>query len=373
MVPIRHEHLWFAGGDIILSTNTYLFKVHKDVLSLQSSVFRDMFELDEDEYIGRRARMGQELYEGLPLVALAGDKGEDVAHLLRAAYYREYYDRDDDQTSLETIAALLALSSKYDFEHIRNDVIKQISRNYPNSLTTFDEIDLEDYSPRVQLFGTPRGDCDFRLLEVSYTADADVLLPPLYYACCDFGVDWIFERAGRMKGDCVRTLIKGKFKLEHALCTLVASLADEFRSISCSSCKRKAYISCSQDISIDSHLSYYEGSKLVLKVLKNGCSRCSKNLEGRINEKRMEIWEKIPSYFGFSRWELESMDERDDMISLAATPPQRPQEEQMRPPLCDPPSCRRMYSMPSKIVPGPVVLWNQPIYTRYPLLQSHSL
>ncbi|KLO08410.1 hypothetical protein SCHPADRAFT_880588 [Schizopora paradoxa] len=300
--PIRYEHLWFPGGDVVLKTNTYLFKVHKDVLSLQSSVFKDMFQLELEQTIEGGAGTVGEFYEGLPLVGLAGDEGKDVAHLLQAVYHRDCYDRDSDQTPLETVVALLVLGTKYDFKHIRRDVVKQISRIYPNSLAAFDRIDQGDYLPHVELFGTQRVDCDFRLLEVCHGADADILLPLLYYACADFDVDWIFNKGG-LNRDCLRTLLKGKFELQCALSTLLASLPDEFRNISCASCKVGAYISRLQEIGLGSHLVRYEGSVMVFELLGNGCSRCSKMLEHRINDKRQEIWEKIPSFFGFPEWE----------------------------------------------------------------------
>ncbi len=43
--PVPFEGLWFPDGNIILATDMYLFKVHRGILSLQSSVFRDMLEL----------------------------------------------------------------------------------------------------------------------------------------------------------------------------------------------------------------------------------------------------------------------------------------------------------------------------------------
>lgn len=90
--PIPHDTLWFSDGNVVLATDSQLFKVHKSVLSMQSSVFRDMFELsdvrgsiaDGTFIVG----IMPELYEGLPLVPLVGEKGEDVVHLLRAIYER---------------------------------------------------------------------------------------------------------------------------------------------------------------------------------------------------------------------------------------------------------------------------------------------
>lgn len=91
--PKPHGFLWFLDGNVVLATDTYFFKVHKSLLSLHSSVFKDMFDLPNIG--GLLAGQGgagnpQEMYEGLPLVTLVDDKGEDVVHLLRAVFEREY-------------------------------------------------------------------------------------------------------------------------------------------------------------------------------------------------------------------------------------------------------------------------------------------
>lgn len=91
--PQRHDILWFSDGNVVLATDKYLFKVYKGLLSMHSSVFRDMFELPNvggssagDDGCGT----GQEMYDGVPLVTLVGDEGEDVAHLLQAIYDHRY-------------------------------------------------------------------------------------------------------------------------------------------------------------------------------------------------------------------------------------------------------------------------------------------
>lgn len=91
--PKPHDILWYSDGSVVLATDLYLFKVHKSVLSHHSTVFKDMFEfpnIDASETSpgGVGSGTAQEVYQGLPLVTLAGDKGEDVVHLLRAVYER---------------------------------------------------------------------------------------------------------------------------------------------------------------------------------------------------------------------------------------------------------------------------------------------
>ncbi len=91
--PKPHDILWYPDGNIILKTDTFLFRIHKGVLSGQSSVFKDMFDLSAGEEIKANdgewaVEIVQDLFEGLPIVPLALDKGKDVAHLLRAVYER---------------------------------------------------------------------------------------------------------------------------------------------------------------------------------------------------------------------------------------------------------------------------------------------
>ncbi len=77
-VPAPFEVLWLPDGNIILATDTHLFKVHKSILSMQSSVFKDMLELpivDGERSSQNCAGMTPELYEGLPLVRLVERRG----------------------------------------------------------------------------------------------------------------------------------------------------------------------------------------------------------------------------------------------------------------------------------------------------------
>lgn len=84
--PKRHETLWLSDGNVILATKTLLFCVHKSVLAMRSSVFKDMFGLSsasdgDSEVIG----IVPELCEGIPMVSLE-DEGKDVEHLLKTIY-----------------------------------------------------------------------------------------------------------------------------------------------------------------------------------------------------------------------------------------------------------------------------------------------
>jgi hypothetical protein len=75
---VRSKEYWFDDGNIILQAESTQFRLTKSMLSLHSSVFRDMFmmPLPPDE----------PTIENCPLVILSGDTAQDWIHLLGVMY-----------------------------------------------------------------------------------------------------------------------------------------------------------------------------------------------------------------------------------------------------------------------------------------------
>ncbi|KLO08401.1 hypothetical protein SCHPADRAFT_859095 [Schizopora paradoxa] len=310
--PLPHDILWYTDGDVVLATDTFLFKVHKFILSMQSSVFRDMFAFPAiDSAQGASNPDGeevQEMYEGLPMVVLAGDKGEEVVHLLRTLYERDYYYRDNDDTPLETITALLVLSTKYDFRLIRSDVIHQVSKKYPMSLEEYVYVD-DDY---VKMFGKFRMECHFPLLCAFLKADVECLLPPLYYACSDFPIEAILFHAKILSMDpqSMLFLIGGRDIIKNTINELIATLPDQIRENavrSCASfgsrCCTIAHFSNLRSLSNSADLRRIAG-KSVSKYLHQACDSCEAYIKESVDRKREKIWYALPSLFGLRGWEI---------------------------------------------------------------------
>ena len=87
----RHPQLDFSDGDILLLAQSsvgirghpkYLvFRIHKFMLRHHSAIFDNMFE---------DATSGADVYNGVPLVQMAGDNAEDLALILTYLYNPSY-------------------------------------------------------------------------------------------------------------------------------------------------------------------------------------------------------------------------------------------------------------------------------------------
>ncbi|KLO08392.1 hypothetical protein SCHPADRAFT_944485 [Schizopora paradoxa] len=303
--PKPFETLWFPDGNIVLATDTYLFKVHKSMLSSQSSVFRDMFELplvDGSQMDGHSGGMAPETFDGLPMVNLANDKGEDLACLLRAVYERQ----DNPQTPLNVVTSLLLLSTKYDFKHIRKDVIHQISIHYPMTLDNYGAMDESG----SHLFGMLRTQCHFSLLGAAFTAQVDYLLPVLYYAASDFPADYILQQftAGKISLECLKVLLIGREGLNSWMTIFVTTLRDMMASYRMT-CPTPG---CSLDIPPYStkrfantlDLKNIEGDKIMKECFTLLCPACSSHCAGKMDRWRNIVWDKVPILFRYPEWNV---------------------------------------------------------------------
>lgn len=81
-VIIVRSELWLKDGNVILQAENMQFKVYRGILSLNSTVFSDMFSTPQPP-------SGQELIEGCPIVHLS-DTSADVTIMLEAICQRRY-------------------------------------------------------------------------------------------------------------------------------------------------------------------------------------------------------------------------------------------------------------------------------------------
>ncbi|KLO07748.1 hypothetical protein SCHPADRAFT_945039 [Schizopora paradoxa] len=291
-VPKRHDFLWFPDGNVVLATDASLFKVHKSLLAVHSSVFRDMFELPNVGHAGvvpgrDDAGLASEAYEGVPMVTLVGDKGEDVAHLLRAVFEP---------------------NTKYDFNTVRKNVILHISRNYPKTLREYDAL----YGYNSPMFGKRRTECHFPLLAAAVTAEVDVLLPSLFLACSELDINEIIRQSQSITLETLRILIDGRERLAYVKVEIVDTLSQQLRTMDANGecqnevpCLQDACFIDIQDFVISS-LGDIVGEQVVRYYLSPVCKGCGSFMARMVDEERKGKWDDMPSHFdsefAFTDW-----------------------------------------------------------------------
>lgn len=162
----------------------------------------------------------------------------------------------------------------------------------------------------LPLFGKDRRDCHFQLLRAAYKAEVDLLLPILFFACSDYGIEWIFNIAGSMAPECFRTLVVGREALDEDLDRLVSDLPEYLRKVvrtdECrdkGSCLAVGHFSALSSL-VHPFFQETKGSDIVEMYLTPSCARCKSVLAKSIDRRREDVWAKIPSYYGFPAWEV---------------------------------------------------------------------
>ncbi|TDL16720.1 hypothetical protein BD410DRAFT_689424, partial [Rickenella mellea] len=163
----RHPKLWFKDGDIIFTTNATIFRVHRGVLSMHASVFADMFSLPYPN-----SDNVNPTFDGLPVVEVS-DADDDFAHLLHLFYDRRYY-QHGTETTFDKISGLLRMSTKYQMDELRGEIISHLALAYPSMLEKYKEA----IDPKVQLplFPPFKGQ-HFVIVALARETDASALLP----------------------------------------------------------------------------------------------------------------------------------------------------------------------------------------------------
>ncbi|KLO07219.1 hypothetical protein SCHPADRAFT_945468 [Schizopora paradoxa] len=195
--PQPHDEFWFSDGSIVLATDIHLYRVHKSVLARYSKVFSDMFEIPTGD-------ANTESWEGVPIVRMVGDSDGDVCVLLKALYGVNLHVALRD-SSIPEVTSLLSMSSKYDCQAIRADVMQRLEFLFPNKLEKYEEAKLfwGQFSPGQV----------FELLLVAHRCEALLILPILYYLCARFPPETIIDHIDALPKDYTKALLVGRDEL----------------------------------------------------------------------------------------------------------------------------------------------------------------
>lgn len=180
-----------------------------------------------------------------------------------------------------------------------------------------DEMDsiIEDDDP---IFCEYQVEVGLPLLLAAYKTGIDALLPILFFFCSNMAMELLLEDADSANPECLRVLFKGRDELMFNVSKLISDLPEHLKGdmgkskcLEERSCSRKArYFGLS---SLNTPFFFHtRGRDVVDAHLKHACKNCCSSVAKSIENRRKEIWEKIPSFFGYPGWE--EMQEKLDRI-----------------------------------------------------------
>ncbi|TCD66509.1 hypothetical protein EIP91_001285 [Steccherinum ochraceum] len=125
----RHTSLWFEDGNVVLIAEGVAFKVHRSVLALRSSVFKDMFSFPQPQ----RQSDSEDTFDGCPAVTLS-DQMSHVRIVLDIFYNGIQYLAKREQPSWAIVNAMLVLGRKYQIDDLYSEGVHQLERIYPGDV-----------------------------------------------------------------------------------------------------------------------------------------------------------------------------------------------------------------------------------------------
>ncbi|KAF8235508.1 hypothetical protein L208DRAFT_1256765, partial [Tricholoma matsutake] len=125
----NHPTLYFCDGNVILLCQKTYFRVHRTLLTRNSTVFR--------EILVQRERVGDQ-FRGCILLTLDDDV-DDMENLLNRVY--DGFDIDVSELTPSTfpaLASILRLSMKYQIERPQKAIFELLRREWPSTLEKYD-------------------------------------------------------------------------------------------------------------------------------------------------------------------------------------------------------------------------------------------
>ncbi|TDL16683.1 hypothetical protein BD410DRAFT_776893 [Rickenella mellea] len=131
----QHPTLWLDDGNTVLATKVSRFRVHRTRLAMDSPVFAHMLSKPRSHTDSTGI---ENAFEGLPVFEIP-DSDVDFTHLLCFIYDHRYY-QIDTITTFEKISGLLRMSTRYQMDDLRNEIISHLGLAYPSTVEKYLEI-----------------------------------------------------------------------------------------------------------------------------------------------------------------------------------------------------------------------------------------
>ncbi|KZT24243.1 hypothetical protein NEOLEDRAFT_1068017 [Neolentinus lepideus HHB14362 ss-1] len=281
----KSQDLWFDDGNIVLQAESTVFKVHRTVLALNSTVFRDMFGVAHPED-------GEQLAD-CPLVDVL-DKSDDMWLFLKAMYTPGYCETVVD---FPQVASMLRLASKYDVKYFRTLSVAKLRTVCPTDFSVWNR--------------NPAVSHPDKLLTLARECGIRILLPAAMYQCCLLGQDYIIDHVPARED--VKLCLTGRQKIIDAWRKMVDPTSEDgsiFRYSRSSCCQQQMRALMLEPIiwaiMLDSKIHVHDADaleKISSAAWQRLCVDCASSLRRNVEGARKVIWNKLPGFFGLPAWD----------------------------------------------------------------------
>ncbi|TDL15567.1 hypothetical protein BD410DRAFT_756245 [Rickenella mellea] len=308
----KHPKLWFDDGNIILATKLSLFRVHRSLLSAYSPVFADMLSLPQPE-------VAENTIDGLPdvHVVVFSDDDNEFTHFLRFCYNPRYH-QGGMPTTFDIISGLLRMSTKYQVDELRDEVISHLALAYPSTFTKY----AEAVKPNAQLTLFPPFDGQhFAVARLARETEATILLPvALWRSSCQLRQEIMARERSVSTREIDRQRLtpadeRTCLSVQLACHAIYMWLSHELLSILGRTCpgSRADNAKCT-DIALRAMAKHFSSSfdSQSVDVLQRWdscdvwtdlvCDRCRWNAAFKVLRFKRSIWDGLPGRFGLRPW-----------------------------------------------------------------------
>ncbi|RDB15308.1 hypothetical protein Hypma_004731 [Hypsizygus marmoreus] len=306
-LPSRSKNIWIDDGNVILHAEQTLFRVHKSILSRESSVFDDMFKVPQPA--------NEPTIEGCPVIWIS-DSDVEVECFLRALYDGWWY-YGLTLAGMGAISAILRISRKYDCPNLCRRTMARLKLEYPKTLVEWDK--SRDLWRGI---AGSKG-VDIQAVNLAAELSLDMILPAAYAACIETrsfdellrGVE-LDGKVVNLSPDAKMACISGvqKFaqaQLEHTFKWLVGSPPSNPPVSAACSQPRTCLVLKLQTLAffigktpkalagLNTWDEWIEKDTFTSKL----CSKCRAEAKDSFTEGRDALWTSLPSLFGLPTWE----------------------------------------------------------------------
>ncbi|KAJ7634550.1 hypothetical protein FB45DRAFT_789748 [Roridomyces roridus] len=302
LTPTR-SHIWKPFGDIVLQVESTQFRVSRDVLANQSSVFADMFSVPQPP--------NEPTVEGCPVVILPGDSAKDWELLLDVLY--EPFD-DKERRSFAEIAAMLRLGRKYGISTAEANALRRIRFEYPSDCAQWEErVGCDELSKIEDYCGIA-----LDLLKLAYEFGINSCIPTVSLNClAAYSPDEIFNGIERFGQSRINIPVEIQTQLAFGFMKIMQFQREAYpwldndEVIPCGSCKGETDCTASRH-ALRRSLSWSgitnNGACFLIDLWdpewsEGFCDDCAEAGKMSFTATRGKAWEALPTFFGLGKWE----------------------------------------------------------------------